>query len=126
MGLIQWGWPVPSHPGRLGAAHEDGHRHVSDVELNILPPAVDARVDPVPKPESDTIEMGPQSVQLGEPQEEGAESPCRATGASGDLEVGTFEVDPAVALERLRAHRHSQPEPFVQPGDRVGEGGNLD
>ncbi len=126
MGLIQRRRPVPGHLGRFGAAHEDGQRHAGDVELNVLPPAIDALVRLAPIPEPRATETGPQTLQVGEPQEEGPDSPCRATGVSGDLKVGAIEVDPAVALGRLRAHRHPQPELFGQPAARVGKVGNLD
>lgn len=44
----------------------------------------------------------------------------------GDLQVGTIQVDPAVALGRLRAHGHFQAEQSVEPADRVAQVGNLD
>jgi hypothetical protein len=42
------------------------------------------------------------------------------------LKVSAIEIDAAVAPGRLWAHRHFQPELFVQPADSAGKVGNLD
>lgn len=69
---------------------------------------------------------GTQPLRIGEAQEEVRDLPRWHVRVGGDLQLGTIQVDPAVALGRLRAHGHLLAEQSVESADRVAEAGNPD